>query len=185
MRFYRLDTSASGVAAALDAAQNGDVWEGGGILPGHYAPVIVRGAGGRRQLMPRQWGVPPPPRGSHTVTTVRNLASPFWIGTLRHTEFRCLVPMTAFAAGAGASGDWITVPSSPVFAAAGIWRDSEVASFAVLTTGRDGSPNGTAMPAILHPRHYAQWLNDDWKQAQGLIAPFPAEMLGTFRPARG
>ncbi len=180
MRFYRLDTSADGIAAALDAARNGDVWEGGGVLPGHYAPVVVRGAGGRRQLVPRQWGVPPPPRGSHSVTTVRNVASPFWIGTLRHTEFRCLVPMTAFA-GAGRSQDWITVPSAPVFAAAGIWRDSEVASFAVLTTGPEGAPGGAAMPVILHPRDYGRWLAEDWKQAQALIAPFPAERFGRVR----
>lgn len=184
MRFYRLDTSAGGIAAALDAARNGDVWEGGGVLPGYYAPVVIRGAGGGRQLVPRQWGVPPPPRGSHPVTTVRNLASPFWIGTLRHTQFRCLVPMTAFAAASGAQ-DWITVPASPVFAAAGIWRDSEVASFAVLTTGPDDAPSGPAMPAILHPRHYARWLADDWKQAQALIAPFPADMLGMVRAAGG
>lgn len=181
MQFYRLDTAAGGIAAALDAARGGDVWEGGGVRPGDYAPVVVRGKDGRRRLVPRQWGVPTPPRGSYPVTTVRNLASPFWIGTLRHTEFRCLVPMTAFPA----ARNWITVPSSPVFAAAGIWRDSEVASFAVLTTGPEGSPNGAAMPAILHPRDYGPWLTADWKQAQGLIAPFPAHLLGTMRGTVG
>jgi putative SOS response-associated peptidase YedK len=49
-------------------------------------------------MVPRQWGVPPPQshslRVEHPVTHVRNLDSPFWIGTLRHTQFRCLVPMT-------------------------------------------------------------------------------------------
>eukprot|EP01037_Dinobryon_pediforme_P017544 gene17544-17747_t len=112
----------------------GDVWPGGGISPGGYAPVVVRGRDRLRRLVPRQWGVPPPPRGTHPVTHLRNVESPFWIGTLRHTEFRCLVPVTAFRSGAR----WFGVPSAPVFALAGVWRDSEVPSFAMLTVAGDG-----------------------------------------------
>jgi hypothetical protein len=37
---------------------------------------------------------------------------------------------------------------------AGLWRDSEVPSFAILSA-LDG---GTSMPVILHPRDYALWL---------------------------
>ena len=50
-------------------------------------------------MIPRLWGVPPPPSvldASRAVLTVRNPDSPFWIGNLRNSEFRCLVPATAF-----------------------------------------------------------------------------------------
>ncbi len=95
---YRLDASAGAVAAALEADAGDDRWTGDYVASGRPAPVIVRDErSGRSHLRPKLWGVPPPPRGDRPVTHVRNLASPFWIGTLRHPELRCLVPVTAFA----------------------------------------------------------------------------------------
>ncbi|WP_206240567.1 SOS response-associated peptidase family protein [Novosphingobium terrae] len=176
-RTYHLDAPADAIGRALGADAQGDVWQGGTVVPTGYAPVVIGGKEGAR-LVPRQWGVPPPPRGEHVVTHVRNIGSPFWIGTLRHTEFRCLVPATHFA---GSGKTWLAVPSMPIFAFAGIWRDSEVPSFAILTTeGRMpvGSESSSAtMPVILHPRDYRAWLHQDWKQAQRLVAPFPAQLL--------
>jgi len=166
---YRLDAAADRIAAALGAEPGRDVWQGGGVIPGEFAPVVVQGKEARR-VVPRQWGVPPPPRGTHVVTHVRNLDSPFWIGTLRHTEYRCLVPATAFRAGDA----WIGVEGHPVFAFAGIWRDSEVASFAVVTIAGDGLypvERVTTLPLILDPKDYGIWLNADWKLAQDLVRP--------------
>jgi putative SOS response-associated peptidase YedK len=167
---YRLDATAAQIGTALGADPAGDVWAGGGVAPSGYAPVAVRGKGGTRYLVPRQWGVPPPPRGTHVVTHVRNCESPFWIGTLRHTQFRCLVPATAFRGGAS----WFGVPDAPVFAFAGIWRDSEVPSFAILTIPGDGlypTEAVTSLPVILRPADYGLWLSADWKLAQDLVAP--------------
>ena len=167
MQFYRLDATAATIAAALGADRNGDVWPGGAVVPSGFAPVAIRGDDGGRRLVPRQWGVPPPPRGQHPVTTVRNLASPFWIGTLRHTQLRCLVPMTAMP---GPGGDVMampdTLPGAPVFVAAGIWRDSEVVSFAILTAA---DAAGRIGPVLLHRQEYALWLSADWKVAQRLV----------------
>jgi hypothetical protein len=92
--------------------------------------IVSDGRGGsRRYLRPKLWGVPPPPQGDRPVTTVRNLQSPFWIGTLRHAELRCLIPATAFAYWSGSEGakrqHWFSVPSRPVFAFAGILRQGE------------------------------------------------------------
>jgi len=176
---YQLDATAAQIATALGADPGKDVWAGGSIVPGGFAPVVVQGKGRMRYLIPRQWGVPPPPRGTQVVTHVRNLESPFWIGTLRHTEFRCLVPATAFRGGAA----WFAVPDQPVFAFAGIWRDSEVPSFAILTTPGDGlyPAEGVAtMPVILRPTDYGKWLSTDWKLAQDLVAPgrVPLRRLG-------
>lgn len=161
---YRLDASARQIAEAMGADTAGDVWQGGMVVPGGYAPVIVTTQEKGRHLVPRQWGVPPPPRGEYLVPFVRNLDSPFWIGTLRHTQFRCLVPMTHYRRG----DSWFTDPAAPLLAVAGIWRDSEIPSFAILTSGASGP-----LPVILRPETYDVWLRADIKIARHLIEEPP------------
>ena len=119
------------------------------------------------------------------MTHVRNLASPFWIGTLRHAELRCLIPATAFAEWSGPAGarrqHWFSIPSQPIFAFAGIHRDGEDwPCFAMLTTDpnrlvRQYQPQ--AMPVILHPDQHATWLSGEWRDAVALAAPFPAQLM--------
>ena len=128
---YRLDAPASAIAATFGAEAGDDPWTGDYVAPARPAPIIVSDgrSGSRRYLRPKLWGVPPPPQGDRPVTTVRNLQSPFWIGTLRHAELRCLVPATAFAYWSGPDGakrqHWFSVSSQPVFAFAGILRQGE------------------------------------------------------------
>jgi putative SOS response-associated peptidase YedK len=180
---YRLDAAAPDIAVALGADPGGDVWQSGGVMPGSYAPVVITGQDRTRRMVPRQWGVPAQPGRDYIVTHVRNLVSPFWIGTLRHTQFRCLVPATRFQganAGKGSSPPWLSVPSSPVFAFAGIWRDSEVPSYAILTTDSNvlmASTRLTTMPVILHPEDYGEWLGADWKQARRLVSSYPSQLM--------
>ena len=177
---YRLDVPANQIADAFGIDAGRDPWAGDYVAPGKYAPVVVR-ADGQKVMVPRVWGVPPPPNGDRPVTNVRNLDSPFWIGTLRHTMFRCLIPVTSFQEWGGERGrrtkHWFSVPSEPVFAIAGIWRDSEVASFAMLTT--DPNPlveavHPKAMPVILtRPEEWAQWLSAPTPRALELQRPLP------------
>src|SRR6185503_5989977 len=100
---------AAAIAAAFGADAGADPWAGGHVSPGQFAPVITAGrefvagpsrAGQPRRMVPRLWGVPPPPSAGDGprpgVVSVRNPDSPFWIGNLRNPEFRCLVPATAF-----------------------------------------------------------------------------------------
>jgi len=184
---YRLDAPARTIAAAFGAEAGNDPWTGDYVAPGRPAPVIVSdGRGGaRRYLRPKLWGVPPPPQGDRPVTTVRNLQSPFWIGTLRHAELRCLVPATAFAEWSGPAGakrqHWFSVPSQPVFAFAGIQRQGDDwPCFAILTTDPNRlvahhQPKG--MPVILHPEDYATWLGGEWRDAVALAAPYPSQSM--------
>ncbi|MEY3658829.1 MAG: hypothetical protein RL425_1590, partial [Pseudomonadota bacterium] len=74
---YRLDAPAHQIADIFDAQAGGDPWVGGYVAPGRPAPVIVR-QDGARVMVPRMWGVPPPPKGDHPITNIRNLSSPFW-----------------------------------------------------------------------------------------------------------
>ena len=166
MHLYRLDAPASRIAAAFGAEAGDDPWAGDYVAPGRPAPVVVGdGRGGTRwRLRPRLWGVPPPASGTRPVTSVRNLSSPFWIGTLRHTQFRCLVPMTHYRRG----DSWFTDPAAPLLAVAGIWRDSEIPSFAILTSGASGP-----LPVILRPETYDVWLRADIKIARHLIEEPP------------
>lgn len=180
---YRLDVPANQIADAFGVDAGGDPWAGDYVAPGKFAPVIIR-ADRQKVLVPRVWGVPPPPKGDRPVTNVRNLDSPFWIGTLRHTKFRCLIPVTSFQEWGGERGrrtqHWFSVPSEPVFAIAGIWRDSEVASFAMLTTEPNplvGSVHPKAMPVILHNYDHDAWLRADWKEARNLVTSYPSQLM--------
>jgi putative SOS response-associated peptidase YedK len=186
---YRLDAPANQIASVFEADAGVDPWAGDYVAPGRFAPVIVSGSNGTRRMVPRQWGVPPPAKAAfdgqaRPVTNVRNLESPFWIGTLRHPELRCLVPVTSFMEWGGIKGDrsqhWFSVPSEPVFAFAGICRDSEVASYAFLTCEPNalvGSVHPKAMPMILAPEDYQGWLTAAWPDAAKLVAPFPSQLM--------
>lgn len=199
---YRLDATAQQIARALGAEAGNDPWAGGGISAGGFAPVITTGrefvAGPRpsgrapRRMVPRLWGVPPPPsvdQAQRGILTVRNVDSPFWIGNLRNSEFRCLIPATAFMEWGKASPTdgkrrqaWFAPSDQPVFAIAGVWKDSEVASFAMLTCEANAalrSAGRDTMPVILPPDPAAHdlWLRGDWDRAKRLLAPYSSSLM--------
>jgi putative SOS response-associated peptidase YedK len=187
VHLYRLDAPASRMAAAFGAEAGDDPWAGDYVAPGRPAPVVVGdGRGGTRwRLRPRLWGVPPPASGTRPVTSVRNLSSPFWIGTLRHPELRCLIPATSFALWSGPAGarrqHWISLRARPLFAFAGIVRDAaDWPCFAVLATDPNSFVErlgGQAMPVILNPEDHARWLTADWRDAAGLVAACPGHWM--------
>lgn len=198
---YRLDPDAQAIAAHFGAVAGGDPWAGGLIAPGQFAPVITAGrealAGPRqpgqpRRMVPRLWGVPPPPSAgsrSGAVLSVRNPDSPFWIGNLRNSEFRCLVPASQFliwGKGTDCEGmrvrHWLHCADQPLFALAGVWKDSEIPSFALLST----EPNALLrelgadrMPALLpnDPEAWRQWQNSGWDRAENLVQPYSSSAM--------
>lgn len=198
---YRLDASAAAIAAYFSAAAGNDPWAGGAIGPMQFAPILTAGrefvagprvAGQPLRMTPRQWGVPPPPAAGETgrgVLAVRNPDSPFWIGNLRNSEFRCLVPATAVMEWGQVDPTtgkrrqhWFACADQPLFALAGVWKDSEVPSFALLTC----EPNAAwrhagreAMPVILpgDPAVWGKWLRAEWKQAAALLVPYSSSMI--------
>ncbi len=187
MHLYRLDAPARLIAATFGAEAGEDPWAGDYVAPGRPAPVIVadRRSGSRYFLRPKLWGVPPPPRGTDPVTQVRNLESPFWIGTLRHPELRCLIPATGFALWSGPAGArrqcWFSLPSRPLFAFAGLHRQGEDwPSFAVMATDANRLVThhrpGT-MPVILHAEDHDRWLTAEWREAMPLVAAYPSQLM--------
>ncbi len=179
---YRLDAPSQDIAASLLAHQGPDPWSGGDLAPGEFAPVVVRSQKtGQRVIRPMVWGYPAPggiglDGKVNWVPNVRNLESPFWIGNLRHSELRCLVPATSFMLRAKGKSYWFGIADAPIFAMAGIWRDlTDMPVFAILVTASSGLPRQAgafAMPLILEPEQQDKWLTADWKDAQAMVTPF-------------
>ena len=194
-RLYRLDAPASAVADRFGVRATDDPWAGGYVAPEKFAPVITAGrdfiagprpAGGmlRPRMVPRLWGVLPPPSAddpTRRIATARNPDSPFWIGNLKNSEFRCLVPATAFMVwGSGTDYEgrrlkhWLTLSGEPIAALLGVWKDEEVPAFALLTTkprGTLASLGASAAPIAIAPGSEAQemWLHAGWDRAHALV----------------
>jgi len=198
---YRLGANAAAIAAHFGISAGQDPWSGGHVSPGNFAPVITAGrefvAGARmerqpRRMVPRLWGVPPPSSAGdmgRSVATVRNPDSPFWIGNLRNSEFRCLIPASAFMEWGRTDPrtgkrrqHWLACADQPLFAFAGVWKDSEVASFALLTCETNAALRSLGcerMPVILpgHAAAWNDWLHGDWNRASALLAPYSSSMM--------
>ena len=146
---------------------------------------VVRKQDGSRTLDTMTWGFPPPPKSKAPVTNIRNLASPFWRSALNRPDRRCLVPVSEFCEWVGEVGSkvdrWFNLPSSSLFAFAGVWRPTEAGkAFAFLTC----EPNplvapihAKAMPVILHPDDYDTWLDAEVASACSLAQPFPSQLM--------
>lgn len=172
-----------------------DPWSGGYVAPGRFAPVVTAGrefiagpqpAGRRLQprIVPRLWGVLPPPSANdpaRRITTVRNPDSPFWIGNLRNSEFRCLVPATSVMLWGGGTDyegrrlkHWFAPRGDGLFAMAGVWKDEEVPGFAVLAVDAVGEPARAgckSMPITVSSDEEARqrWLHGAWDSACKVI----------------
>ncbi|MEO1731195.1 MAG: SOS response-associated peptidase family protein [Pseudomonadota bacterium] len=194
-RLYRLDASAARIASTFGARVGEDPWQEGYVAPNSFAPVVTAGrefiAGPRPanralepRIVPRLWGVLPPPNSddpSRRISSVRNIESPFWIGNLRNSEFRCLIPATAFMLwGAGTDYEgrrikhWFALEDAPIFAIAGVWKDEDVPAFAMLTQQPSGiakALGAPAMPVLLPPdsESHQTWLHSGWDRARELV----------------
>ena len=133
------------------------------------------------------WGVPCQVKGASgkmlekRVTNVRNLSSNFWKSMLANPAQRCLVPFSTFAEpkiGQGREEWWFNIVDQPIAAFAGIWRNCQHGPvFAFLTS----EPNELvaplhpkAMPVILDPSQYEEWLSTDFAGACSMAKPFPS-----------
>lgn len=151
--------------------------------------MIVRQDDGAIRSDVMLWGLPSMVKGAtrmleKRVTNVRNLASPFWKSMLSTPAQRCLVPFTNFAEpkiGEGREEWWFSIADQPLAAFAGIWRNTAHGPcYAFLTC----EPNALvaplhpkAMPVVLDPAQYAEWLDTDYKGACAMAQPFPADRM--------
>ncbi|MEL7188341.1 MAG: SOS response-associated peptidase family protein [Pseudomonadota bacterium] len=191
----RIDCSAADIAQSFGATASDDPWAGGYGAPGRFVPVVTAGrdfiagpkpAGRplRPRIVPRLWGVLPPPNAddpTRRIANVRNAQSPFWIGNLSNSEFRCILPATRFMLwGSGTDYEgrrlkhWFAPGDAPIFGLAGVWKDEEVPAFAVLTQAAKGTPRAAgcaSMPVVLpcSGRAAQTWLHGNRREAFALL----------------
>lgn len=153
------------------------------------AGMIVRRDDGIVRSEVMAWGVPTMVKGAtkmleKRVTNVRNLTSNFWKSMLANPTQRCLVPFSTFAEpkiGQGRDEWWFNVVDQPIAAFAGIWRQSEhgpVYAFLTCEPNELVAPlHPKAMPVILEPSQYDEWLSTDFAGACAMAQPFPAARM--------
>lgn len=143
-----------------------------------------------------EWGFPTRVKGARPgvmldkyVTNARNLASPFWRSSLNNPAQRCLVPFTHFAEPhpEGGKGDdgapkqaWFSLTDHDVGMFAGLWRQTErgpAFAFATCEPNAFVAPiHPKAMPAIVKPDAWTQWLDGEASAAEALVCAYVGDM---------
>lgn len=184
---YRTNSSAAEIARLfrVSAFATGNV--PAEIFPGYPGLVVADGA-----VRIMHWGFPLATKGKSgqllkprpcNNARADKLTSPFWRSSFK--ERRCLIPVSAFAGTDGVPGfktrSWVSVPGRPVFACAGIWRDSPEwgAAYSMVMTHAGPSMAGLhyRMPVILDQAGQDLWLHASPEDAQAVCEPYPGALL--------
>lgn len=166
---YRMTKGKDEIAGWFDAEDAlGGANFGEEVYPGYPGAVVADGA-----VQSMNWGFPLVMKGKQgqplkpkAVNNARQdkLKSYFWRESFETR--RCLIPLTGWAEAQGAKGamtrTWMSLPDTPLFAAAGVWRDSDEwgACFSMVMTDSAGQASEihSRMPVILAPSDYAGWV---------------------------
>lgn len=195
---YTTKTSAAEVAAYFRAkmpvssnVSAGEVYPGG---PG----LVVREQGGERILKGMTWGFPLAQKSKKTgqpikpkpVNNIADLTSFMWRFIGDKPEHRCIIPMTGFCEAEGEKGaktrTWFSVSSQPIFAWAGMWKDSPewgpVYSGLMTDCNEAVRPVHERMPVLLHEEDYDVWLRGSLDDVMGFQwRCFPDELIAMER----
>lgn len=185
---YRMTKTVSEVARWFDAVEaTGGANFGAEVYPGYPGLVVAEG-----EVRRMTWGFPLVLKGKQgqplkpkPVNNARSdkLDSFFW----RHSfvERRCLIPLTGWAEAQGPRGKmtrtWLSLPDEPMFAAAGVWRQSDEwgACYSMVMTGSAGAVAEVheRMPVLLAREDWAVWTQGTPDEAMGLCAAWPGEVV--------
>lgn len=160
--------------------------------------LVVREDGGARVMQSMVWGFPlrlkgmKPESKPKPVNNIADLTKGMWVGLARKPEWRCLIPVTAFAEAEGPKGGktrtWFTVKDAPVFAWAGLWRHSAEwgpVYAGVMTDCNEAiRPVHDRMPVLLHADEHDRWLGGSFDDALAFQARcFPDDLIEMTRTA--
>lgn len=193
---YTTKVSAAEVASYFKAKMPVGTNAGPGeIYPGGQG-MVIREAGGERILQSMTWGVPlrlksmKPESKPKPVNNIADLSSFMWRFIASNPENRCLIPLTGFCEAEGDKGaktrTWFAVKDRPIFAWAGMWKDTPEwgPAYSGLMTDCNEIVRAvhTRMPVLLHEEDYDRWLRgslDDVMSFQGRC--FPDELTAIER----
>ncbi|WP_066725724.1 SOS response-associated peptidase [Sphingomonas pituitosa] len=188
---YQLRKSAAEVAAHFGVDNPVQSNAGEEVYPG-YPGMVVREEAGARVLHSMVWGFPlrlkgmSPTAKPKPVNNIADLTKPMWVGLARKPEWRCLIPLTGFAEAEGAKGaktrTWFSVKDAPIFAWAGLWRDSAewgpVYSGVMTDCNEAIRPVHDRMPVLLHRDDHDRWLHGSFDDILGFQARcFPDDLI--------
>jgi putative SOS response-associated peptidase YedK len=183
---YRMDRAQAEVARLFGAGLSANSNAPAEIYPGYPGLVVAGG-----ELRSMVWGFPlrlktmKPDAKPKPVNNTRadKLDSYMWRFSFR--ERRCLIPVTSFAEAEGERGRmtraWFTLPDEPVFAVAGIWRDTDewgpAYSMVMTEACIHVAEVHDRMPVILRRSDWGDWLDGAPDAAQLLCRPSPELMV--------
>ena len=184
---YRMTKSADEVARLFGAAVGKVGNAGGEIYPGYPGLVVAGG-----ELRSMTWGFPLVMKGKNgqplkprpvNNTRADKLDSGFWKPSFQ--QRRCLIPVTEFAEAEGEKGaktrTWFALPDEPVFAVAGIWRDTAEwgPAYSMIMTEAciHVADVHDRMPVILEQSDWSDWLDGPPDHARLLCRPYPELMV--------
>ncbi len=176
---YTLKASANQIADAFAAERPANFNAGeADVYPGGRG-IVVREQAGARIVEAMTWGFPlrlkgmSPTAKPKPVNNIADLRKPMWVGLARKPQWRCIIPLTAFAEAEGEKGaktrTWFNVKDQPIFGWAGLWRISDewgpVYSGVMTDCNEAIRPVHDRMPVLLMPDEYHRWLNADFDEA--------------------
>jgi putative SOS response-associated peptidase YedK len=157
------------------------------VYPGYPGLVFARG-----ELRSMVWGFPLALKGKagqplkpKPVNNTRADKLDSFIWRYSFAERRCLIPVTEFAEAEGEKGaktrTWFSLPEEPLFAVAGIWRDTEewgpAYSMVMTEACIHVADVHDRMPVILRREDWADWLDGSPDAAGLLCRPYPDLMV--------
>ncbi|MEO0464705.1 MAG: SOS response-associated peptidase family protein [Pseudomonadota bacterium] len=185
---YRMTKNADEVAKWFDLVESlGGANFAEEVYPGY--PGLVVAGGALRQM---SWGFPLVMKGKSgqmlkpkPVNNARTdkLDSFFW----RHSfeQRRCLIPVSAWAEAQGAKGaktrTWMSLPDAPLFAVAGVWRQSDEFGLCYSMVMTDSAGSAAAdvhsrIPVLLTREDYSVWTDGSADDAKALCRAWESDL---------
>ncbi|WP_188819669.1 SOS response-associated peptidase [Novosphingobium indicum] len=184
---YRMSAAVDEIAHLFERHAAAGANFGSEVYPG-YPGLVVEGD----SIRTMSWGFPLSLKSKRTgkplkpkpVNNTREdkLHTAFWRDSF--AKRRCLIPVTAWAEAEGEKGKmtrtWYSLPDQPVFAVAGIWRQSEewgeVYSMVMVDGCEQMADVHDRMPTILRPEDWIQWTDGTPEEAFELCQVWDAEL---------
>lgn len=189
---YRMTKNTDEVAKWFDALAGQGAVKGGAnfgeeVYPGY--PGLVVAEGGIKSMT---WGFPLVMKGKNgqplkpkPVNNARTdkLDSFYWRSSFE--QRRCIIPLSAWAEAQGPKGGktrtWLSLPDTELFAAAGVWRESDEfgTCFSMVMTDSAGSAAEdvhSRMPVLLSANDYDGWVLGSPDDAKSLCRPWVGEL---------